>query len=164
MLSSERGSSGSHYVESSLWKRLWICRKTDCRMNEFRSTCFGHHCAHHQELLSCTCSLWSLSIIRYTCCSQICHYVHFIVTRNYLCGTYKPFFSPLKPELNPICYLLALLGAHHFLHISRTGVKLLTFRLLMSYIYIYIYMEHPFLMFLDHTQRRSTVGRTPLDE
>ena len=28
----------------------------------------------------------------------------------------------------------------------------------------YIYMEHPFLMFLDHTQRRSTVGKTPLDE
>ena len=71
-------------------------------------------------------------------------------------------FNPLKPELNPICYLLALLGAHHFLHVSRTNVKLLTFRLLMSY--IYIYMEHPFLMFLDHTQRRSTVGRTPLDE
>jgi len=36
----------------------------------------------------------------------------------------------------------------------------LTLRLLMSY----IYMEHPFLMFLDHTRRRSTVGRTPLDE
>jgi hypothetical protein len=28
----------------------------------------------------------------------------------------------------------------------------------------HIYMEHLFLMFLDHTQRRSTVGRTPLDE
>jgi hypothetical protein len=27
-----------------------------------------------------------------------------------------------------------LLGAHHFLHISRIRVKLLTFRLLMSYI------------------------------
>ena len=25
-------------------------------------------------------------------------------------------------------------------------------------------MEHVFLMFLDHTQRRTTVGRTPLDE
>jgi len=36
----------------------------------------------------------------------------------------------------------------------------LTLKRLMSY----IYMEHPFLMFLDHTQRRSTVGRTPLDE
>jgi len=36
----------------------------------------------------------------------------------------------------------------------------LTLRLLMSY----IYMERLFLMFLDHTRRRSTVGRTPLDE
>ena len=33
-----------------------------------------------------------------------------------------------------------------------------------TYIYIYIYMERLFLMFLDHTQRRSKVGRTPLDE
>ena len=45
------------------------------------------------------------------------------------------YFNPLNPELNPICYLLALLGAHHFLHVSRIRVKLLTFRLLMSYIY-----------------------------
>ena len=43
--------------------------------------------------------------------------------------------NPLNPELNPICYLLALLGAHHFLHVSRIRVKLLTFRLIMSYIY-----------------------------
>jgi len=45
--------------------------------------------------------------------------------------------NPLNPELNPICFLLALLGAHNFLHVSRIRVKLLTFRLLMSYIYIY---------------------------
>ena len=45
--------------------------------------------------------------------------------------------NPLSPELNPICYLLALLGAHHFLHVSRIRVKLLTFRRLMSYIYIW---------------------------
>jgi len=45
------------------------------------------------------------------------------------------FFKPLNPELNPICYLLALLGAHHFLHVSRIRVRLLTFGLLMSYIY-----------------------------
>ena len=62
----------------------------------------------------------------------------------------KPKVNPLNPELNHICYLLALLGAHHFLHVSRIRVKLLTFRRLM--LYIYIYMEHPFLMFLDHTQ------------
>jgi len=34
----------------------------------------------------------------------------------------------------------------------------------MSYIYMYMCVERLFLMFLDHTQRRSTVGRTPLDE
>ena len=44
-------------------------------------------------------------------------------------------FNPLNPELNPICYFLALLGAHHFLHVSRIRVKLLTFRRLMSYIW-----------------------------
>ena len=43
-------------------------------------------------------------------------------------------FNPLNPELNLICYLLALL-AHHFLHVSRIRVKSLTIRLLMSYIY-----------------------------
>jgi len=73
---------------------------------------------------------------------------------------YWTSFNPLNAELNPICCLLALLGANHFLHVSRIKVKSLTLRLLMSY----IYMEHPFLIFLDHTQRRTTVGRTPLDE
>ena len=43
--------------------------------------------------------------------------------------------NPLNPELTPICYLLALLGAHYFLHVSRIRVKSLTFRLLMSFIY-----------------------------
>ena len=38
------------------------------------------------------------------------------------------------------------------------GQIVLTLRLLMSY----IYMEHPFLMFLDHTQRRTT-GRSPAE-
>ena len=47
------------------------------------------------------------------------------------------------------------------LPINKLAVpECLTLRRLMSY----IYMEHPFLMFLDHAQRRSTVGRTPLDE
>jgi hypothetical protein len=30
-------------------------------------------------------------------------------------------FNPLNAELNPICCLLALLRAHHFLHVSRAG-------------------------------------------
>jgi len=35
--------------------------------------------------------------------------------------------NPLNAELNPICHLLALLGAHHILHISRVRVKPLNF-------------------------------------
>jgi hypothetical protein len=33
------------------------------------------------------------------------------------------FFNPLNAELNSICHLLALSGAHHILHVSRIRVK-----------------------------------------
>jgi hypothetical protein len=32
-------------------------------------------------------------------------------------------FNPLNAKLNPICHLLALLGAHPILHVSRIRVK-----------------------------------------
>jgi len=32
-------------------------------------------------------------------------------------------FNPLNAELNPICHLLSLLGAHHILHVSRIRVN-----------------------------------------
>ena len=95
------------------------------------------------------------------------HYITTVIL--FTSESYAPFtvvfphrstlFNPLNAELNPICRLLALLRVY-FLHVSRIRVKSLTLRLLMSY----VYMEHPFLMFLDHTQRRTTVSRTPLDE
>ena len=38
---------------------------------------------------------------------------------------FTSFFSlnPLKTKLNPICHFLALLGAHHILHVSRVRVN-----------------------------------------
>ena len=33
--------------------------------------------------------------------------------------------NPLNPELNPICHLLALFGAHHILHVSRIRVNII---------------------------------------
>jgi hypothetical protein len=33
------------------------------------------------------------------------------------------YINPLNAELNPICHLLALLGAHHILHVCRIRVK-----------------------------------------
>jgi len=35
----------------------------------------------------------------------------------------KIYINPLNTELNPICHLLALLGAHPILHISRIRVN-----------------------------------------
>ena len=69
-----------------------------------------------------------------TLCCTVCKAAqyHFTLTET-------PSINPLNAELNPVCYLLALLGVHHFLHVSRIRVKSLTLRLLI-YIYIYIYM------------------------
>jgi len=36
----------------------------------------------------------------------------------------SPSINPLNAELNPICHLLVLLGAHHTLHFSRIRVKI----------------------------------------
>jgi len=32
-------------------------------------------------------------------------------------------FNPLNAQLNPICHLLALLGAHHIFHVSKKGLR-----------------------------------------
>ena len=78
-------------------------------------------------------------------CPFIPNYIVFQTTQFFKAYKLRPLvwsghfrrqnFNPLNAELNPVCYLLALLGAHHFLHVSRIRVKALTFRLLMSYIY-----------------------------
>ena len=78
-------------------------------------------------------------------------HVHYLVLRNYK-KNYNFHFE---------------LDVHEFVHrdvIKNTANKIQIYRLTLRRLMSYIYMEHPFLMFLDHTQRRSTVGRTPLDE
>jgi len=68
-------------------------------------------------------------------------------------------FNPLSPELNPICYLLALLGAHHFLHVSRIRVKSLTIRLLMSYLYGEPILDISRSYTTTHHSRKDSSGR-----
>jgi hypothetical protein len=36
---------------------------------------------------------------------------------------YSQCLNPLNAELNPICHLLALLGAHHIFNVSRIRVN-----------------------------------------
>jgi len=84
------------------------------------------------NLIECT---LTICIIQGFFCIATGDTVHSAVLSSAQNHITKTLFNPLNPELNPICYLLALL-AHHFLHISRIRVKSLTLRLLMSYIYI----------------------------
>ena len=43
----------------------------------------------------------------------------------YTAATTRTFcFNPLNAQLNPICHLLTLLGAHHILDVSRIRVNL----------------------------------------
>ena len=81
-------------------------------------------------------SFWSQFCLEMHQYLPLLYNLHKVLTVKCTVGRYRCRISinPLNPELNPICYLLALLGAHHFLHISRLRVKLLTFRRL-SYIY-----------------------------
>jgi len=46
--------------------------------------------------------------------------------------------KPLNAELNPICHLLVLLGAHPILHISRIRVKLF-----LIFDYVLFLARHP---------------------
>ena len=48
-----------------------------------------------------------------------------IICHTLLSCLLKIHFNPLNAKLNPTCHLLALLGAHHILHVSRIGVNII---------------------------------------
>ena len=74
----------------------------------------------------------------------------------------KPYF--LQTHVHIIFHLHLELPWKPLISSASSCMPLVTSILTLRRLMLYIYMEHPFLMFLDHTQRRSTVGRTPLDE
>ena len=56
----------------------------------------------------------------------VCYTMLCLVIKHTLCITHKePTLNPLNAKLNPICHLLALLGAHHILLVSGIRVNLL---------------------------------------
>ena len=63
--------------------------------------------------------------------------------------SYTSFFNSLNAELNPICHVLELLGAHHILHVGRIRVKEIYYTGSVhththTHTYIYIYRVHKF--------------------
>ena len=113
------------------WIPLHIVWNVNAK-NDITVTWSTKHCV---ALFKGTVCLTLLQLTSVKICPK--HDVMFNVGYMYLVVFQLIEINPLNPELNPICYLLALLGAHHFLHVSRIRVKLLTFRLLMSYIFIW---------------------------
>jgi len=70
-----------------------------------------------------------------------------------------PVFNPLNAKLNPICHLLALLGAHHILHISRVRVNTLVF----YHYHLCTFRAHSCLSRVDHERKiRSRRQRTDI--
>ena len=63
---------------------------------------------------------------------------------------FDPILNPLNAELNPICHLLALLGAHHILHVSKIGVKYVAARIAANVCVIKTYfLTDPRVLFPD---------------
>jgi len=55
--------------------------------------------------------------------SSLLKYVsHFPTVKTKYHLVFHLYINPLNAKLNPICHLLALLGAHHILHVSRVRV------------------------------------------
>ena len=54
-----------------------------------------------------------------------------------------PLINPLNAELNPIYHLLALLGAHHILHVNRIRVKLVS--KILCHVFIVMSQLHMFV-------------------
>jgi succinate dehydrogenase hydrophobic anchor subunit len=56
----------------------------------------------------------------------VCLFVYLFIFIYYAISADSPVaevFNPLNAELNPICHLLALLGAHHIFHVNGLRVK-----------------------------------------
>jgi len=54
----------------------------------------------------------------------LCFIYDIISKKHMACYHYLVVINPLNTELNPICHLLALLEAHHILHVSRIRVNI----------------------------------------
>jgi len=75
ILETERGSTGSHFVVNSLWKKLWTCRERENRMNDIVTTCIPA-CLKKDEACS-----FAIVVMKYD--MPICHKAEDLITNLY---------------------------------------------------------------------------------
>ena len=70
---------------------------------------------------ACVCLCTGCCNVRYSSCLQFL--VSPVLVSVYMnAKLIKNMFNSVNTEINPICHLLALLGAHHILHVGRIRV------------------------------------------
>jgi len=110
----------SYYVNRRILApaELWLQKHANLRVHAFAHS---HSLWHQPKLASVTCA-WSWRLC------GIKPVIHVLQDRTSgpwdRCLFNHDSFNPLNTELNPICHLLALLEAHHILHVSRIRVNM----------------------------------------
>jgi hypothetical protein len=83
------------------------------------------------------------------------------------CPYLRHYFNPLNSKLNPICHLLALLGAHHILHVSRIRVKvhfIILFPILSTIFIVVLKIRFPETHFTQNGHSPKNIVRRPVTE
>ena len=129
------------YLEDAEDKHIWyICSSPSPQQN-----CLWLHSRKSSQNLSATirteCILYFVQAVQNVLCVTLTEILSSTFVGHCVTYTFNGFphifphfvllilesnnlnFNPLNAELNPICHLLALLGAHHILHIGRIRVK-----------------------------------------
>ena len=154
---------GFYAERQHFWNQFSFCRILNTSVSLSSRYCQVYPFRCHQLLHECP----DLKLKHYISPAYCIYVFRMVLTLNSHLPTPHMAFTDWSLQWKHTMFSVRYSLSLYALYINR-GLKRLTLRLLMSYIYIYIYiyiyMERLFLMFLDHTQRRCTVGRTPLDE
>ena len=108
---------------------LWIFVPGRRQMNVLVDSKIIHNIINFQglkilnHLLSCLCFIHFL-LMQNPLAMMLRRSKHDGVLMNYM---WKCIFNPINTELNPICHLLALVGAQHNLRVSRIRVNICAF-------------------------------------
>ena len=126
------------------WVRIppgaWIFVRCECRVLSGRGLC--------DELITRPEESYRL------CCVVVCDLHTSRMGAPCIYDISRLRVNPLNAELNPICHLLALLGAHHILHIS--GVKVKAKRVELIYLFM-VYLS--MLQVVDTVSTCRTVSK-----
>jgi len=131
---SSNGQIQKPFFEATLFRNMWLAK--DKREFIWKLMFQGRTACNLIDACYCFAGKYSIHLhgrnltLRRKCSQRPCSKRYHIPENNIFYSYEKFSFScwlminPLNANLNPICHLLALLGAHHILHVSRVRVNI----------------------------------------